>query len=127
MSNKGGPSIPCLETNCVFVPFCQCTHTPPLRSNSVDLSSLVQRRALTVVVKRGSCVCWDGHGGVFAFINEVSLSARACRCLVVYLQYIIGDGWVMEKPFPFHSKHYNISEKSQAICSLAFNDRLPPR
>lgn len=72
------------------------THHPP-RSNSVDMSSLVQRQALTVVLKRGGCVCWDGHGGVFAFINEVSLSARACFCLVVYLQYIIGDGWVMEK------------------------------
>lgn len=37
-------------------------------------------------------------GEFFAFINEVSLSAKACCCLVVYLQYIIGDGWVMEKP-----------------------------
>lgn len=37
-------------------------------------------------------------GEFFAFIDEVSLSAKACCCLVVYLQYIIGDGWVMEKP-----------------------------
>lgn len=73
-------------------------HTPPPTSNSADMSSLVQRQALTVVLKRGGCVRWDGHGGVFAFINEVSLSARACCCLVVYLQYIIGDGLVMEKP-----------------------------
>lgn len=76
------------------------------------MSSLVQRQALTVVLKRRGCVRWDGHGGVFAFINEVSLSARACCCLVVYLQYIIGDGLVMEKPQPSHSQHYITSDKS---------------
>lgn len=64
----------------------------------------------------GVCVCvcarCDGHGGVLAFIREVSLSAGACCCLLAYLQYIMCDRWVMEEPPPPHSLHSIVSAKS---------------
>lgn len=51
-------------------------HTPPPRSNSVDMSSLVQRQALTVVWKRRGCVRAGMAMGEFLLSSMRSASQR---------------------------------------------------
>ena len=61
------------------------------------------------------CVCVCVHPGMeqtHGFCPGVNLSVGVRRCLVVYLQYISGDGWVMEEPKPSSSLHYITSDKS---------------
>ncbi len=48
------PSHVLRQIVCLF--FSVSAHTPPPKSNSVDMSSLVRRQALTVVLKRGLCM-----------------------------------------------------------------------
>lgn len=62
--------------------------------------------------------------GEFSLSSGRSASQHEPRCLLAYLQYIMCDRWVMEKPPPPRSLHGIISDKSASHVLIGASSAL---